>query len=326
MSLADDVDAEKRTRLLTNELQGQSLTQALKRDLSNQFEAISDVPKAVPKVRKRLPKIGQPPRHLVIPDTQIGPDVPTIHLEWIGQYIVDTFAGDDLTIIHLGDHWDMPSLSSYDRGKAQMEGRRIVGDIIAGNRGFDLLNGPLAAHNEGRRKKWDPRKVFLHGNHENRITRAVQETAQLDGLLSLDLLNAAEWGWEVHPFLEVVDIHGVSYSHYFYNQLSGRPYGGMNVETRLKTIGHSFTMGHQQVLLYGVRALISGMQHGLVAGSCYLHDEEYRGPQGNAEWRGIVVCNQVENGSYDPAFVSLDYLCRRYEGVRLRDLLEKLGA
>jgi len=308
---------------LAQHLDGQDLVRGMRHQIANEFDTIGKAEPVKPSRKKRIPKIPDLPRHLVIPDTQIKPEVPTVHLEWIGQYIVDAFAGDDLTIIHLGDHWDMPSLSSYDQGKIHMEGRRIAQDIIAGNRGFDLLNAPLAAYNQSKRKKWEPRRVFLLGNHENRITRAIEQTAQLDGLLSLDLLNATAHGWEVHPFLEVVEIDGVSYSHYFYNQLSGRPYGGMNVETRLKTIGRSFTMGHQQVLLYGVRSLISGMQHGLVAGSCYLHDEFYRGPQGNAEWRGIVVCNQVEDGSYDPTFVSLDYLCRRYEGMRLSEFIEK---
>lgn len=316
MTLGDDLAAI---------LSGEDLKRGLRRQLANEFASIADAPK--PRAKKRsVKKAPTPPRHLVIPDTQVRPGVPTVHLEWIGQYIVDAFAGDDLTIIHLGDHWDMHSLSSYDRGTARMEGRRIADDIIAGNQAFDLLNLPLVAHNEGKRKKWLPRRVFLHGNHEHRITRAVEETAQLDGLLSLDLLNASEWGWEVHPFLEVVEIDGVAYSHYFYNPLTGRPYGGQNIDTRLKTIGRSFTMGHQQVLMHGVRTLPTGsMQHGLVCGAAYLHSEEYRGPQGNAEWRGIVVCNQVEDGSYDPAFVSLDYLCRRYEGVRLSEFLEKFG-
>ena len=267
--------------------------------------------------KKRVPKIAALPKHVVIPDTQIRPDVPTAHLEWIGQYIADEFAGEDLTIVHLGDHWDMPSLSSYDRGKKQMEGRRVVADIFAGNDGFALLDAPIAAV-----PRWSPRKVLLRGNHENRITRAIDSDPQLEGLLSLDLLDSKDW--EVHDFLEVVEVDGVSFSHYFYAPMSGRPYGGQNIDTRLKTIGHSFTMGHQQGLWYGLRTLPSGaMHHGLVAGACYLIDEVYRGPQGNAEWRGIVVCNQVENGSYDPMFVSLDYLCRRFEGLRLVDFMEK---
>ena len=277
---------------------------------------LNRAPTPEPKPRKkRVPKIATLPKHVVIPDTQIRPDVPTAHLEWVGQYIADEFAGEDLTAIHLGDHWDMPSLSSYDRGKKQMEGRRVVADIFAGNDGFALLDAPISAV-----KGWNPRKVYFRGNHEERVQRAIDADPQLEGLLSLDLLDTQDW--EVHPFLDVANIDGVAYSHYFYNPMTGRPYGGQNIDTRLKTIGHSFTMGHQQGLGYGIRNVLGQMHHGLVAGSCYLHDEEYKGPQGNAHWRGIVVCNQVENGSYDPSFISLDYLCRRYEGVRLSAFME----
>jgi hypothetical protein len=93
--------------------------------------------------------------------------------------------------------------------------------------------------------------------------------------------------------------------------------------TRLKTIGHSFTMGHQQTLDYAVRYVNDRSQHALIAGACYLHDEDYKGPQGNKHWRGIVVCHQVEQGSYDPMFVSLDYLCRRYEEQPLEQFQQR---
>jgi len=60
-----------------------------------------------------------------------------------------------------------------------------------------------------------------------------------------------------------------------------------------------------------------------VCGSTYLHEEKYLGPQGNNYWRGIVVCHQTENGSYDPMTVSLDYLCRRYENMTLEEYMAK---
>ncbi len=253
--------------------------------------------------------------HIVIPDTQVKPGVRTEHLEWAGRYIVDKFADrDDVTIIHLGDHWDMPSLSSYDKGKRSMEGRRVAKDIAAGNAAFALLNEPLEKLNERRRRcrhgEWWPERHFLFGNHEERIVRAIDDDAQMDGLLSLDMLDTR--GWERHDFLEVVEIDGVLYSHYFYQPMTGRPYGGTVIETRIKNIGASFTQGHQQTLMYGLRFVRGRSQHGLVAGSFYQHDEDYKGPQGNSHWRGIVVCYQVERGSYDPMFVSLDYLRRRY--------------
>lgn len=73
----------------------------------------------------------------VIPDTQVRPGVDLSYLSHIGAYIAEK---EPDAIVHLGDHWDMPSLSSYDFGKKQYEGRRYIADIEAGNDGFALLN------------------------------------------------------------------------------------------------------------------------------------------------------------------------------------------
>lgn len=262
--------------------------------------------------------------HLVIGDTQVKPGVPTDHLGWIGRYIVDQFAGQDLAVIHLGDHWDMPSLSSYDRGKKSFEGRRYKADIKAGNDAFEVLNGPLNRYNEHLlpELQWWPEKHFLRGNHEDRISRAVNDSPELDGALSLDDLNADVWGWNVHDFRKVLWLDGVAYSHYFYHPKTGKPYGGENLYTRLKTIGHSFTMGHQQGKDIASRAVGDKMQRGLVLGSTYLHDEKYLGPQVQSYWRGIAVCHKVEDGNYDLMEVSLEYLCRKYEGCQLSEFMQ----
>jgi hypothetical protein len=207
-----------------------------------------------------------------------------------------------------------------------MEGRRVIADIEAANAGFTELNLPLLRYNDTRKaykeKQWWPDRHILLGNHEDRITRATEEDAQLDGLLTLDSLIYSDLGWVVHPYLKPVELEGVYYAHYFANPFTGRPYGGTAL-TRLKTLGHSFTMGHQQTLDIAIRPVAGKLQHGLIAGACYLHDEEYKGYQGNAHWRGIVICHEVREGHYDPMVVSLDYLCRRYEGVDLGEFMQK---
>lgn len=262
-------------------------------------------------------KVGR--THLVIPDTQVKPGVPTDHLRWIGKYIVDRKPD---VIVHLGDHWDMPSLSSYDKGKKQFEGRRYKKDIEAGNAALKLLTNPTEKYNltATPSKKYKPRLVFLRGNHCYRIEKALEYEPQLDGVIGYQDLDTGMW--EVHDFLQVVEIDGILYSHYFYNPMNGRPYGGQ-VATRLKTIGTSFTMGHQQTLDYSLRFVNGRSQHGLVAGASYIHQEEYKGPQGNAHWRGVIVKHGVEKGSYNPMMVDLDYLCQRYEGQRLDVFLKK---
>jgi len=81
-------------------------------------------------------------------------------------------------------------------------------------------------------------------------------------------------------------------------------------------------IGEQTIVQIDIDAktmIVEGYAHH----NCYLHDEGYKGPQGNDHWRGIVVKHQVEDGQYDHMLVSLDYLCRRYEGKRLVDYMKE---
>ena len=250
------------------------------------------------------PPSPSPVKHIVIPDTQCKPGVPLDHLRWAGQYIAEQKPD---VVVHLGDHWDLPSLSSYEkRGSHYFEGKRLVDDIEAGNEGLRELH-----HSGWRLNK--PRMVMLRGNHEDRLTRAINENpTQLDGVVSFDDFDDARLGWEVQDYLKPVTIDGVTYSHYFYNPNTGRSYSG-SVDTMLRNIGFTFVMGHQQGLRIGRRELPNGQtQRGVVAGSFYQHNEEYRGPQASYEWRGILVLHEVGEGSFDLMEVSLDYLRRRY--------------
>lgn len=251
-------------------------------------------------------------RHLIIPDPQVRPGDDLTHLDAAANAIVE-YRPDVVTI--LGDLWDMPSLNRHEeKGSKELENQRIFNDIDIGNLAFERLVGPM--ENEikrlraGRRKQWVPERHFLFGNHEYRLCRAVNQDPRLDGILSLELLKTP--GFERHEFLKIVDIDGISYSHYFANTHSGRPIGG-SIDNRLNKIGRSFVAGHEQGFLYGVRQFPGELtRHGLVAGSFYQHDETYRGPQGTGEWRGIVVLNEVINGSYDIMPLSLDYLMREF--------------
>jgi hypothetical protein len=66
-------------------------------------------------------------------------------------------------------------------------------------------------------------------------------------------------------------------------------------------------------MLYGLKQYPGNItRHGLVAGSFYLHNMGYRGPQGTGEWRGIIVKNEVHEGQYDIMPLSMSYLQRRF--------------
>jgi hypothetical protein len=252
---------------------------------------------------------------LFIPDIQAKDGVPLEHLSWIGQYIV--YKKPDV-IIQIGDFADMPSLSSYDKGKKSFEGRRYKKDVAAARKAMDLLLAPMKAYNAHQRKLkeklYKPRMVLTLGNHEERIMRAVNFQAELEGILSYDDLPYEDW--EVHDYLKPVFIDGVCYTHFMANPMTGKPYGGQ-AATTLKNVGHSFAVGHAQKLEVATRHLITGQQQwGIVAGACYLHEEEYKGYQGNEHWRGIIMLHDVKDGSFDPMFISLEYLKNRYGDVR----------
>lgn len=255
-------------------------------------------------------------KHLVIPDIQAKPGVPLNQCGWIGQYIAEKKPD---VVINLGDHCDMTSLSSYDRGKLDFEGRRFENDVEASNLANDLLMDPLYNSDH-----WENCTThILYGNHEARIDRFVQDNPELSGFVSKEALGYEDYYDNVHEFLVPVTIDGVMYAHYFYNPANGRPYAGM-IQTKLKNVGVSFTQGHKQGIDYGMRDLNNGTrQHGLVAGSCYLHKEKYLGPQGHDHWNGIVMKYGVTKGDYDIKVVSLDSLCQRYEGMTLNKFLSK---
>jgi hypothetical protein len=255
-------------------------------------------------------------KHLLIPDCQVVPWGDLSFLSWVGQYII---AKKPDVIIQIGDFADMESLSSYDKGKKSFEGRRYKKDIEAAHRGMELLLAPMLEYNRQQRKtrhaQYKPRMVLTLGNHEDRINRVSEFQPEYDGMIAVTDLQYEKWGWEVIPFLDVVEIDGVYYSHYFVNpsSLTNNVVSG-TIDTKLKNLGHTFTMGHQQQLQYGLRHLSNGdTLQGLVAGACYPYDFDYLGPQKKAYWRGIVMKHRVQNGMYDPCFVSLDWLREKYD-------------
>lgn len=256
-------------------------------------------------------------RILVIPDTQVRPGVPTDHLRWAGRYILEKKPD---VIVHLGDHFDMPSLSSWDRGKVQFEGRRYKADIAAGNSAFRLLDEPTVDANRKRKTPYLPRKVFLRGNHEYRVQRFVEENGELSGMIGYDDMDTRDW--EVHDFLKPVEIGGVYFAHYWIHPLTGRAMGGAALGM-LKNLGHSFVQGHRQVYESANRFVAGKAQRAVIAGAYYLQDEEYKGYQANAHWRGLLMLNEVHEGSFDIAEVSINFLCQKFEGVGVGEFLRE---
>ena len=248
------------------------------------------------------------PTIFVIGDTQCKQGIDLDYIHWIGSYIA--YKQPDI-IVHIGDHYDMAALSSYDKGQLKAEGRRVVADIEAGDKGVAIIESYISSV-----AGYKPRKVITLGNHEHRIDRYVNDNPELEGFMGTDQLAFAKCGWEVYPFLTPATICGINFVHFVQNGMTGKPLGG-TILTRLKNVGESFVMGHQQTLDHCIRYLpLSGRaQIGVIIGACYEHMEDYKGVQGNHHFRGCVMLYECADGFGLVKPVSLQHMKDQFLGA-----------
>lgn len=241
---------------------------------------------------------------IVIADTQCKSEEDLEYMKWIGHYISKKKPD---VVVHIGDHYDFPSLSSYDKGSRSFEGRRLKRDIEAGNTGLSYLMETMLQD-----YTYKPRLVFCMGNHEARFDRLAESMPELDGFVGTETLPIEDYEWEVHPFLRPVEIEGIYFAHYLANPMTGKPYGGTALN-QLKNVGNSFVVGHKQCLDMAIRPTLDGShQIGIINGACYPFEESYKGFQGNNHFRGLTVLNEVKNGFGLPMPVSLDFMRKKY--------------
>jgi len=250
-------------------------------------------------------------KHFILPDVQAKPGQDFSFLRKIGSYVLEK---KPEKIICLGDFADMPSLSSYVVGKKVFEGRRYTKDIEAAMDAMSAFLGPIREFNNkakrNKEKLYRPEMHLTLGNHENRIERAINNDPKIEGLITLNDLEYSTFGWKVYPFLDVVVIDGIAYSHYFTSGLMGRPATSANAQ--LNKTHMSCVSGHQQGLQIATGKTGDGrLIQSIIAGSCYEHDEEYLGRQGNNHWRGALMLNDVNDGDFDIMPLRLKYLMER---------------
>ena len=249
---------------------------------------------------------------LIIPDCQVKEGVPLEHLTWAGRAICE-YRPD--VVVNIGDFADMPSLSTHDvKGSKYFEGLRYKKDVEVVKQAMKQLLAPLRelqkTQKASKHKVYKPRMVLTLGNHENRIARAVNNSPQLEGLIQVEDLGYDK-DWEVHEFLKPVFIAGVGFSHYWPVGAMGRP--AASPAAIISKLHMSCVAGHQQgkQLAYGKRADGKPIC-AIIAGSYYMHDEDYMDSLSNRHWRGLVVLNDVKDGHFDEMMLSIEYLERKY--------------
>lgn len=252
--------------------------------------------------------------YVIVPDQHATPDQHNRRAEWLGKFIRDV---SPHVVVNLGDGADMSSLCSYDKGKKSFQGRTYSADI--------------RAHTDFQSRLWDtvraakkklPRRVYLIGNHEQRIDRAIEYQSELDGVISYSDLELNKWYDTVIPYTGgtpgTIQMDGINFAHYIVSGISGRPISGEHHAYSLLAKNHvSCVVGHSHTFDYCVRTRGDGRKiAGVVAGVFQDYDSVYAGDSCRFWHRGVVVLRNVEDGCFDLEQVSLDRLKKEYGNAR----------
>jgi len=234
----------------------------------------------------------------IIPDTQMKPGVlnPLIAVAALICEVRPRY------VIHGGDHWDMPSLSRYDKGKKSHRSKTYLKDIRAGN--YAMEEFWLIIQILWPEYKEECTWVILEGNHENRINRAYEYGPdELVDLMMEFQRDYSEWD-KVLPFLEEYTIKGITFSHYFLQDNSN---GAISTAAALINKRHASCIAfHKQGFDYKEALSTNGRRvQCMIAGSCYYHDESYKAHT-NHHWRGVVILKNIKKGMYDFERFSLE--------------------
>lgn len=245
--------------------------------------------------------------HLVIPDPHAHPNFDNTRADWLGKLILDLKPD---VVVNMGDMWDMSSMASYDKGSKSFQGRTFKADLDAGLEFDERLWAPTK-----KAKKKRPRRIFVEGNHEFRLKRALELQPELEGIIGFndfDLKRNYDDIVEYEgstPGQILVD--GITYCHYSISGVMGRPVGGEHPGYSLLTKQfQSITCGHIHVFNHCTRTNAQGKRiHGLVAGVYQDYDSPWAGEVNRLWSRGVVIKRHVDGqGDYNHQWVSIDEL------------------
>lgn len=254
------------------------------------------------------------PMVLVVPDAHAGPHQDLRRFRWLGRAIehygrVAMSRGVAFRVVWIGDTGDYHSLSSYDKGKASAEGARYINDVAAHKQAMVLTRSMVSDD------VWAYTDLhWTEGNHEYRAARYMKDNPSLQGTLTGPWDVMQDVGVQCHDFLKVLTLDGVDYCHYMQSPGSNRAVSGVNQGRSMVLKGmRSTVVGHSHKLDSSTLFDSKGNPvTGLVVGCFFEHDEGYAG-QGNRKWwRGLVLLENVIDGSFDETRLRMDTVRKRF--------------
>ena len=144
-------------------------------------------------------------------------------------------------IVHQGDLADFYAVSAHSKDPSRKATLKEELKVVRKLRGdLDRLGAK--------------RKVFIEGNHEDRLRRYLEEKApELFGMFDTDsLLQLRENGWEFTPYKSYARVGKVYFSHDTGNS------GLYTTARALQAFQHSIVIGHHHAIQYAVEGDATG--------------------------------------------------------------------
>lgn len=242
------------------------------------------------------------------------PAVANDRADWLGKFLYDEKPD---YVVDLGDTADMRSLNSYDTTRpAAIVAQSYQADI---ENHLDFQDRVRWQFKKQRRKR--PAFFGFEGNHEHRIQKAIDADPRIEGYgsqkygVSFGHLETDRFYDEYHRYEHgapaIHDYDGVLYSHFIASGNYGTAMSGEHhAYNLLKKKMQSTTVGHSHKRNIYFRDDTNSI--GLVAG-CFKGGPEGWAGQANKDWySGVVIKRGLENGYYEPQFVSMAMLKKAY--------------
>lgn len=238
---------------------------------------------------------------LVIGDAHVTNNQSLRRFDWLAGLIASTAFTH---IVVMGDFLTLNSLSAWDRDKRLlMEGRRFYKEIDAGNEALDKITSSI------------PNKIFLEGNHEDRLPRYIQHHPEFDdtrmGIPAFLKLQERGYGWV--PYRDYIAVGGVYFTHIPHGK--AREISGKDICSKAEAVtvnscvfAHTHELHTSCVHKEGQKHL----QQILNAGCFFEEEEEYVKGRLTHYWKGVVILDNYSYGRFDIETVSMGRLKRLY--------------
>lgn len=254
---------------------------------------------------------------LVIGDCHIDEHQPLDRFSYLGNLIATE---QPEYVVFIGDVLTLHCFSAWDKDKRKkMEGVRRSNEIDAANTALDLMFEPIKAlqktQRKARKKAYQPKLIYIEGNHENREERYLDYYPELIGTVDykkdLDLKGR---GFVFVPYKDYYFIDGVGFTHIPMTKAGKGISSAQYMQQSLHLHAHSVVFGHTHELrTQGEhRHGAAHFNQSLNCGCFFEHVDDYAKGAKTDYWRGVIMLDIYDTNRFDFRTISMCSLRRNY--------------